>query len=63
MASDLGLALLVDISLAYKAFGDDYALRDVVRLSVYAIVLAGVLFATGALIAALREKRREKRTA
>ncbi len=36
MTSSLGLAFLIDISLAYKAFGDNYALRDVVRLSVYA---------------------------
>lgn len=41
MTSTTGLALLVDISLAYQWLGDDYALRDSVRLTVYSIVCAG----------------------
>lgn len=61
MAGDLGLALLIDISLLYKAFGDSYALRDVVRLTVYALVLVGVLFTTCTLILAQRERRRVRR--
>ena len=61
MASDLGLALLVDISLLYNWLGDNYALRDVVRLSVFTLVLLGAVFATVTLIAALRERHREKR--
>lgn len=41
MTSSTGLALLIDISLAYQWLGDDYAARDVVRLSVYALIVAG----------------------
>lgn len=50
MASSTGLALLIDISLAYKMFGDDYALRDVVRLSVYALIVLGAWLKLGALL-------------
>ena len=49
MTSSTGLALLIDISLAYKVFGDDYALRDVVRLTVYALIAAGAWLKLGAL--------------
>ena len=48
MTSSLGLALLIDISLAYKVFGNDYPGRDAVRLTVYALIVAGswmILFA------------------
>lgn len=41
MTSSTALALLIDISLAYRWLGDDYALRDVVRLTVYALIAAG----------------------
>lgn len=41
MTSSVGLALLVDISLVYQLLGDDYALRDVVRLTVFAVIAAG----------------------
>lgn len=41
MTSSTGLALLIDISLVYQWLGDDYALRDVVRLTVFAIIAAG----------------------
>lgn len=50
MASSTGLALLIDISLLYQAFGDDYALRDVVRLTVYAWIATGAWLKFGALI-------------
>lgn len=50
MASSVGLALLIDISLVYKAFGDDYALRDAVRLSVYALIALGAWLKFGALL-------------
>lgn len=36
----LGLVLLLDLTLLYKWLGDDYALRDVVRLTVFAIIAA-----------------------
>ena len=41
MTSSTALMLLIDISLAYQWFGDDYALRDVVRLTVFALIAAG----------------------
>lgn len=36
-----GLALLMDISIAYHFLGDEYAWRDVVRLSVYGFIVLG----------------------
>ena len=53
MTHSVGLALLIDISLLYKAFGDDYFLRDAVRLTVYALILVGV---TGQCIALIRSR-------
>ena len=50
MTSSTALALLIDISLAYKVFGDDYALRDVVRLTVYALIALGAWLKLGALV-------------
>lgn len=41
MVSTLGTGLLVDISLLYQWLGDDYFLRDVVRLSVYGLICVG----------------------
>ena len=41
MTSSFGLALLIDISLAYRVFGNDYPGRDAVRLTVYALIVAG----------------------
>ena len=49
MTSSTALALLIDISLAYKAFGDDYYLRDAVRLSVFALIATGAWLKLGAL--------------
>jgi hypothetical protein len=56
--SSTGLALLVDISLAYQWLGDDYFLRDVVRLSVYTWICVGAWLK---LIAFAREKWRKWR--
>lgn len=50
----LGLALLIDISLIYHWLGDNYALRDVVRLTVYSVIVVGAWLQFGALI---HEKR------
>jgi len=36
-----GLALLINISFAYRYLGDDYAYRDAVRLFVYALITVG----------------------
>lgn len=49
MTSSVALALLIDISLAYQAFGDNYALRDVVRLTVFALIAVGAWLKLGAL--------------
>ncbi|WP_067428394.1 putative phage holin [Nocardioides jensenii] len=59
MTSSLGLAFLIDISLAYKAFGDNYALRDVVRLSVYALIVCGAWMQFLALAVQLRRRLRK----
>ena len=53
-----GLALLIDISLLYKWLGDEYALRDVVRLTVYALIAVGAWLQ---LVAFLVERRRHGR--
>lgn len=50
MTSSTALALLIDISLVYQAFGDDYALRDAVRLTVFALIAAGAWLKLGALV-------------
>ena len=51
MTLSTGLALLVDLSLVYQMFGDDYPGRDIVRLTVYALIVAGLW---GMLVALLR---------
>lgn len=56
MTSSTALALLIDISLAYQAFGDDYALRDAVRLTVYALIVLGAWLKLGALIYEARDR-------
>ena len=50
MTSSVALALLIDISLLYQWLGSDYALRDVVRFSVYGLILAGTWMQLGALV-------------
>lgn len=54
----LGLAMLVDIALAYQWLGDDYLLRDVVRVTVFGLIALGAWLQ---LVALLREKRRGRR--
>lgn len=49
LISTLGLALLVDIALLYNFLGDDYALRDAVRLTVYWVICVGAWYKFGAL--------------
>lgn len=55
----LGLALLIDISLLYQWLGDDYALRDVVRISVYTLIACGAWLQLTALLAEKVKGRRE----
>lgn len=44
MTKAIGLALLIDISIAYQLLGDDYPFRNVVRVAVYALVVTGIWF-------------------
>lgn len=50
LISSSGLALLVDIALLYKFFGDNYALRDAVRLTVYWMIFLGAWYKLAALV-------------
>lgn len=52
----MGLALLMDISIAYYFLGDNYAARDFVRLSVYTFIVVGSWLQ---LIAFAAQKRRD----
>lgn len=61
LASSAGLALLVDISLLYQWLGDDYSLRDMVRLSVFFTVLIGAVFKLAALVLEKYRARRDNR--
>lgn len=38
----VGMGLLINISLAYRVLGEDYAGRDVARLAVFGLVAAGL---------------------
>lgn len=44
MTKAIGLGLLVDISVLYQVFGDDYPGRDFVRIIVYALILVGLWY-------------------
>lgn len=52
MTKACGLMLLIDISLVYMIFGDDYPWRDVVRLTVYVFVTVGLWYQFYALLRA-----------
>lgn len=54
----VALALLIDISLLYQWLGDNYALRDVVRLSVFGLIAFGSWLQ---LVALLKEKVKGRR--
>jgi hypothetical protein len=58
MTSSVGLALLIDISLLYQWLGDDYYLRDHVRLGVYALISAGAWMQLLAFVGAKFRARR-----
>lgn len=55
MIHSIGMAALIDISLLYKWLGDDYYLRDVVRLTVYAFIVVGINLTTLALLRTPRD--------
>ena len=48
--SALGMALLTGISALYQTFGDDYPGRNIVRLTVYAIIVTGLWLKVGAYV-------------
>lgn len=57
MVSTTGLAALVDITILYKVFGDDYPYRDLVRNTVYAWIALGAWLKFGALLYESRKSR------
>jgi len=58
MISSVGLALLVDISLAYRILGAEYQARDFVRISVFSLITIGSYLQLWALI---RERQANRR--
>lgn len=61
MMKSVGLALLVDISLLYNWFGDDYWGREVVRLVVFSLIFCGLWMQFGALLSEKWQARRDHR--
>lgn len=64
LISSTALALLVDISLLYRVFGDDYFLREVVLLFILQLICQGAWYKWGALTLekwrAWRDRRSER---
>lgn len=56
-----GLALLIDISLLYQWLGDNYSLRDVVRLTVYSLITVGAWLQLGAFLHERNKRKKEQR--
>lgn len=42
MVKAVGMALLIDISIIYNVLGDNYPLRNLVRVIVYALIVVGI---------------------
>lgn len=42
MTKAVGVALLMDLAVAYFLFGDDYALREAARVMTYGLIAAGL---------------------
>jgi hypothetical protein len=63
MTKATGMALLIDISLIYNFLGDDYYLRDAVRITVFALIFLGTWMQLGALAVERLRARREARHA
>jgi len=63
MTKAIGLALLVDISVAYMVLGDDYPGREYVRLVVYSLILVGLWYQFIVFLRIKRDTRRIKREA
>lgn len=52
MTKAVGVALLIDISIAYQFLGNDYPGRDYVRVGAYALIAVGIWFQFIAMIRA-----------
>lgn len=66
MISTTSLGALVDLTLLYQVFGNEYPGRDIVRLVVFGGVFAGAWLKFGALVHESRKgraRRRESATA
>lgn len=61
MTSAIGMALLIDISVLYRFLGEDYPFRDTIRLTVYALVVAGSWMKLGAFLVQRRDGNRDRR--
>lgn len=57
----LGLAAIVDLSLAYHWFGDNYFLRDPVRIGVFVVIAVGAWLQLTAFVKQRLERRRRLR--
>lgn len=57
MTKAIGLALLIDISIAYIVMGDDYAFRDLVRVLVYGVIVVGIYYQFIAMVRAPHNPR------
>lgn len=57
MTKAIGMALLIDVAVLYTIFGDDYFLREVVRIVVYALVVGGMYYQLVAIIGIRRADR------
>lgn len=64
MVKATGMALLIDITIAYYAFGDDYPFRHLVRVIIYGLITLGIWWQFLAMLrAGKREDDHNKRTA
>lgn len=60
MAKATGLMLLVNVSVAYSIFGDDYPGRELVKFGVFALVLTGLWYELVVLIKIRRSGDRRR---
>lgn len=62
LVSSAALALLLDLSVAYQVFGQNYLARDFIRVSIMVAIFVGTLLKLGALLdekwAAYKARRR-----
>lgn len=61
MTKAVGVALLIDLSIAYQILGDNYPGRDYVRLGVYSLIVIGIWFQFIAMIRAPHQAPKRSR--